>query len=402
MRNLVSQKWIFIVIAGMLLILAACTGPAGQTPAPATATAAPEVTPEPEDPPSTKTVGIMKNGRGVACTQSKTLTAEHLKFLKDNGITFVKVHVPYPLDAQGNPANNYVAIKKLVRDIVAAGLEPVCQSFTPGGNAYNSSTGKIEWISYLPNVFEGYDDEYFYKVLSAGTKYIAKDLKDYCNYWIVSNEPNLSVYTGPMTTAQIVRFIDTCAKGLKEGNPDAQCGVNIFGAANLNESMRLTGKLYGEDSSLDWLGLDSYFGTLVPGAPEDWDDYIETFYNIANKPILITEFSYSSYQFDPSLVHNDRGLSYNSPVCRDKKFSFEWTGHERNEETQAEYAKTCLELFAKHPEVMGCCWFSNIDKDGPCWECGDPGCPMESSWGLTHSDGTAKPVLQVFAEFAGK
>ena len=351
---------------------------------------------EPEGP-----ADMMKNGRGIACTEIQTLTEESLRTLKDNGITFVKIHIPYPYDSAGNLANNYLSAKKTVRMISECGLEPVCQSFTPGGNAYNSGTGQIEWISYLPNVFEDYDDDYFYKVLLSGSEYIAKDLKKYCNCWIVSNEPNLSVFTGPMTTTQIVKYINTCAEGIKNGNSDAYCGVNIFGSANMSESMHLVQKLYDSETNLDWLGLDSYFGTLVAGSPEDWEDYIDTFYNIAHVPIIVTEFSYSSYIYDSSLVPDPSlGLRYNSPVCRDKKFSFEWQGHERGEEAQAEYARICLEIFEKHEEVIGYCWFSNMDKDGPCWECGDPGCPMESSWGLLHSDGTPKPVLNVFKDFA--
>ena len=157
--------------------------------------------------------------------------------------------------------------------------------------------------------------------------------------------------------------------------------------------------LYGEKSNLDYLGLDSYFGTLVEGGAEDWEDYISTYYDLTNVPIMITEFSYSSYVWDETKRANDsQGLAYNSPVCRNKRFSYEWTGHERTEQTQAEYAQICIDIFKSHPEVIGWCWFSNVDKDGPCWECGDTYCPMESSWGLLHSDGSKKPVLDVIGQ----
>ncbi len=356
-----------------------------------------------QDPgPTEETPGgvtMMRNGNGVAVTELNTLSEETLSTLKASGITFVKVHVPYPFDAGGKPNNSYIAAKRAVKLIYDCGLEPLCQSFTPGGNAYNAATGQVEWMSYLPGVFENYDDPYFYRMLTQACEYIGKDLKDYCNAWLISNEPNLAVFTGPMTVEQICNYISTCAQGIKAGNPNAYCGVNIFGAADKAKAMRLIPKLYGEDSTLDYLGLDSYFGTLVAGGAESWEDYIDTYYNMANVPIMITEFSYSSYVYNEEHRKNDStGLAYNSPVCRDKQFSFQWEGHERNEQTQLEYAKKCLEIFKNHEEVIGWCWFSNIDKDGACWECGDPYCPMESSWGLLRSDGAAKPVLGAFSE----
>lgn len=362
--------------------------------------------PQPSDPtpagptdPAPEGIIMMQNGHGVAVTELETLTEESLNTLKEAGITFVKVHIPFPFDAAGNPSNGYMVAKRAVKLIAQCGLEPVLQSFTPGGNAYNAATGKVEWMSYLPNVFDDYNDEYFYKLIAQGCEYIGKDLAEYGNCWIISNEPNITAFTGPMTNEQICKYILTCAEAIEKGNPKAYCGVNMFGSADKAKAMRLLAKLYGEDSCLDYLGLDSYFGTLVGGGAEDWDSYITTYYNVVNVPIMITEFSYSSYVYNEEDRENDSsGLQYNSPVCRDKKFSFEWGDRPRNEQTQLEYAETCIEIFKKHPEVIGWCWFSNIDKDGPCWECGDTHCPMESSWGLLRSDGTEKPVLSVIGQ----
>lgn len=344
-------------------------------------------------------IQMMEQGRGVAVTQLETLTEENLGTLKEAGITFVKVHVPYPYDHTGQMSNGYMTVKRAIKLIKRCGLEPVCQSFTPGGNAFNPATGRIEWMSYLPGVFEDYDDEYFYKMLTQATEFMGKDLAEYTNCWIISNEPNLNTFTGPMTDLQIVNYINTCAEGIKGGNPNSYCGVNLFGAADPVKAKTLIQLLYGADSKLDYLGLDSYFGTLVEGGAESWDAYIDTYYEMAKVPIMITEFSYSSYVYDPAQRANDsKDLTYNQPVCRDKQFLFEWGDHERNQQTQAEYAKLCVETFKDHEEVIGWTWFSNIDKDGACYECGDNYCPMESSWGLLESDGTPKPVLDVIGQ----
>ncbi len=348
-------------------------------------------------------VRMMQNGHGVAVTELGRLTEENLKVLKEAGITFVKIHVPYPFGADGTPSNNYLVAKRAAKLIASCGLEVVCQSFTPGGHAFNASTGQIEWTSYLPAVFDDYDDDYFYKLIRQACRYIGKDMAEYCSCWIISNEPNLNVYTGPMNDTQIAGYINTCAAGIKEGDPKAYCGVNIFAAADAASARRLIPRFYGEGSCLDYLGLDSYFGTLVQGGAETWDAYIDTYYEMTGVPIMITEFSYSSYVYRAEDRKNDsHDLSYNSAVCRDKRFSFEWDKNIRSEKTQAKYATACLEIFEKHPEVIGWCWFSNIDKSGPCWECGDTNCPMESSWGLLRDDGTPKPVLEAIKAFYEK
>ncbi len=380
----IFRRTFSIVLIWMMVALTACSA---------------KETPNPNTTGDEHMIQMMENACGVAVTELDTITEESLKTLKAAGVDFVKVHVPYPLNAAGKVSPGYLEVKRVIKLIKDCGLEPVCQSFTPGGNAYNSATGRVEWVSYLPAVYEDYEDEYFYKMVLQGAEYIGKDLKEYANCWIISNEPNLTVFTGPMSYSQITRYISTSAEGIKKQNPNAYCGVNIFGAADKNRAMAMLPELYGEDSHLDYLGLDSYFGTLVQGGAEDWDGYIDTYYEMVHVPIMITEFSYSSYVYEEGQRENDsQGLQYNSPVCRDKKFSFEWEGHARNEQTQAEYAQACLNIFKEHKEVIGWCWFSNIDKEGPCWECGDTNCPMESSWGLLRADGTAKPVLDIIGQ----
>ncbi|MBQ6540456.1 MAG: hypothetical protein IJL71_05475, partial [Oscillospiraceae bacterium] len=342
-------------------------------------------------------VGITKGIKGAAATMTGTLLPGNLNTLKAGGINAIKIHIPYPFDAEGRITSEYIMARNAVINVKNSGLEPICQSFTPGGNAYDAEADDVVWNSYIPGDFTEYGDDY-YNAVAAGCRHIASELAPYCSCWMVSNEPNISVYTGPMTDEEIIRYINTSAIALKQGAPGISCGINVFGPADHEKAQMLVQALYTRDSALDWLGLDSYFGTLVQGTPYDWENYINAYFSLVHVPIMITEFSYSSYVYDASLVNTDGHKHYNSPVCRDKQFSYEWTGRARTEETQAEYARVCLEIFDRHPEVIGCCWFSNIDKNGPCWECGEAGCPMESSWGLLHSDGTAKPVLGVFAE----
>ena len=50
---------------------------------------------------------------GVACNDISVLSEESLMLLRDAGITFVKLHVPYPFEADGVTLNaNYLALKQ--------------------------------------------------------------------------------------------------------------------------------------------------------------------------------------------------------------------------------------------------------------------------------------------------
>ena len=337
---------------------------------------------------------------GVACNDISVLSEESLMLLRDAGITFVKLHVPYPFEADGVTLNaNYLALKRAMKMIHEAGLKVLAQSFTPGGTRYDATAGAVGWVSNLPNVFDGYEDPYFYKITETGTAYIAEDLKEYTNWWLVSNEPDVNVFTGPMTSEQIGDYLKAGARGLKKGNPQAKTGVNMMVSINPLYSLQLTSRIFDDQELFDFMGLDSYFGTLMAGSPESWNAYIEQFYQATGKPIVITEWAYSSAVYDPSRAPASTGLSYNSPVCRDKAFSFEWEGHARSRETQAAYVEACLSIFQNNPHIIGSFWFCINDYDGPCWECGDLFCPMNSEWGLLTADNQPKPAYEAFRKY---
>ncbi len=349
--------------------------------------------------PDSRKYDLMNDGMGITCNDISSLTNEVLDALKKAGFEYIKIHVPYPFEANGSTiTTNYLHAKLAMKKIKEHGMAVLAQSFTPGGNRYDSKTGTIGWFSNLPDVYSSFDDPYFYKIARAGCEYISRDLKDYATHWLVTNEPDINVFTGSMTIDQISAYILACAEGLDSGNPGVKTGVNLFVSVNPSYSLQIVKNIYKTGTPLDFLGLDSYFGTLVEGSPESWSNYIDQFYAASGAPILITEWAYSSAVYDPSLVKANSGLKYNSDVCRNKKFSFEWAGHERNKETQAEYVTACMKIFSEHPAVIGSFWFCIQDFDGPCWECGEIKCPMNSEWGMLRSDNTAKPALDAYVK----
>lgn len=325
----------------------------------------------------------INNAHGVTVNDLAGVTEETIKLLKENGITFVRIPFMYPYQADGvslTPA--YIRSKKAAEMFNEAGITVMGQTFWPGGMGYNAAKGGVVWNSNIPEVYTDFDDPYFYTISKNAVKYMSEDLKNLVDIWLISNEPDIRTYTGAMTPQQICDFLIECAEGVKQGNPDAKCGINFLGKVNTSYSLSFVEALYGEGSFFDWIGLDGYYGTLQEGGPETWDDYINEFHNAApDFPVIITEWSYSSATKDPK-----------------KTCKYAWNGHERGPETQADYVKACMEIFSKHPEVKGTLWYALCDQSGVCWECGDPECNLYSSWGLIDTENKAKPSVKAFGE----
>ncbi len=341
--------------------------------------------PDASEPDNTPIVIDMENEVGVTVNFPERVTDENIEELKKNGITYVRLFFYYPFNSDGStPSLSYITAKKSAKRFHDAGFKIMAQSFWPGGRGYDAQTNSVRWISNLPEVYEDFDDEYFYKIAQTATKYMAKDLAEICDTWLISNEIDISTYTGTMTVDQIVRYVKACTEGVREGNPNASCGVNMLVEVSEARSRQLVDALYGEEPVLDWLGLDGYYATLQAGGPERWEYYINTFYEAAKVPIVITEWSYSSAESDPL------------GTCK-----FQWEGHgNRGAEVQAEYVAACMDIFVQHPEVIGTFWYALHDQDEVCWECGNPECNLYSSWGLLHVDGSPKPSLEAMGEAA--
>ncbi len=363
-----------VLLLMCVLLLTGCSNAAVPT--------EPSVEPtEPTEP--AKTVVALNRDVGVTVNLSQKIDEKTVKLLKDSGVTCTRVFFPYPFEADGVTLTpGYIAARRAAQLCHDGGLKVMAQTIWPGEMLYNAASGQIEWTSYYPKVFKDYDDLYFYKMVRQAWKYAAEDLKDICDTWLVSNEPDLAHYTGPMTTAQIVSMIKTAAKGIKEGNPKASCGINLMGIWD-QRSLELMDELYGADSVLDWLGLDGYYGTLGAGAPENWHSHIDFAHERTGAPIVIAEFGYSSALIDET-----------------NAFPHEWEGHTRGPEAQKEYITACLEVFSQHPEVICALWYSLNDENTVCQECGDPACQKYRSWGLLNNDCTPKPSLEGLTEGA--
>ncbi len=325
-------------------------------------------------------------GFGFTEGNSANLTDEIIRKFYDAGIKTVRIVFLYPFsDVEGTTlSQNFSKARALAIKLYNSGFTVLGQTFWPGGWGANASTGEREWLNItgIPKALSDYSGDLYYEKMEDACYYMAKSLRKYVSYWLVSNEPNVSVYTGPMTDAQIIRFIRSCTEGLKAGNPNAKCGVNLLSRVDQARFNFYLRQLYGKNGFLDWVGLDGYFGSLQAGGPETWNSVITDCLKIITVPIIITEWSYPSPETDPL-----------------NTFPNQWDGHERGVESQAEYVAECISIFASYPEVIGAFWYQMADAHtGVCWECGQADCRLYSDWGLLYTDKTEKPAFFALSE----
>lgn len=325
-------------------------------------------------------VNMVDIGHGVTVSEMRhlvMLTDERIEEMKRAGVTCVRVFFTYPYqntDGRNVPTSACNITVNTAKKLKAAGMTVVAQTFWPGGETVDTQ-GNVGWVPIIPPVYESFDDKYFTKATQTGVKYIAEQLKDVADMWIVSNEPDVTVFTGAMTEEQIINYIKTSTAALREAGVTAPIGINL-GVVQSARSRNLIQALYLDERVLDYLGIDAYFGTLTPGDVTDWRGLLNDIsLEYPGLPLIIAEYSYSTAGAIGKNNHTNA-----------------WTGV-YTPEAQAEYRAECLKIFAEFDNVHGDLWYGMFDSDGVCWQCGDPACRMYSSWGLYTVGGVAKPAL---------
>ncbi len=346
------------------------------------------------------------------------------------GIEWVRWDVPYPFEADGTPAKELTAYKNRSRMFKNAGIRTVA-------------------ISPYPNEFikRGIDVTTSEGLEKAGDicGKMAEYLKDVVDCWQVTNEL-MNGFRAPLTMGEIMPYVAACAKGIRKYVPDVCIGQNScppwdpVGCENFDTLQELTGKDF-----FDYLGFDIYFGSWMPGGPNDYEFWIQKLYDYAKMPLILMEFGFSSkgnfyrkekwnkllnkYGFadeDEMLANPDRfikvvldELSPNlakkarliAPGERSaylkgayvhllKCWPAETGDLPHSEEGQAQFFKETLPAFQKNPALGGAMIYCNVDAE-KCFDCGHSDCPIETGWGILQSDLTKKKAYYAIKDIWG-
>jgi hypothetical protein len=76
--------------------------------------------------------------------------------------------------------------------------------------------------------------------------------------------------------------------------------------------------------------------------------------------------------------------------CKAGKWRFSSRGRGHTPEAQAKFIEESFEVFARKPFVIGATYYRWTDQ-AVCWQCKQPGCPVETAWGLLDLNRQPKP-----------
>ena len=325
-------------------------------------------------------------------------TTGEYDMVKELGVEWMRLGIPFPWTDRmfGTLSDAYIREREEIRRVHAAGFQVMPATPGMGGFTFDPEKNATVWKESYPEFVGPRGSGEFYDNVRQTMKFICEDLGDAAGiYWQCMNEPDIPIFSNDYSHDIIAGTAWATAEGIRQGNPDARCGINIAGYSE--NALRVLDRIYTPGHPFFYIGVDQYFGSWQPGDVDNWNFVIDALYERYNLPVLANEWGYSSggeYQaepVDPALL--PPGLP---DVCYAKKWFNQVPGG-HTPEVQADYFRRGLKLFAEHPNCIGSFMFCWRDA-WHCYHCGADDCPAEDFWGLVTTDCRPKPAYYAVKE----
>ncbi len=330
--------------------------------------------------------------------------------LHDLGLGWTRLDVPYPTE------DRYAPFLRMIADYYEHGIRAVLISPYPS--------------AFIRDNIDPTSPQGLREVEKICEK-MAADFAPYQPCWQATNEMHMAHFRVPLTETQAVDFLISSIKGLRRGDPDAAVGHNSVEDAWLENAKRIERAVGGSD----YIGLDLYAGTWVPGDENTYIEAIDNLYAALKRPVILMEFGFASVgdcmKEDKSdideflrewgfpggradipdnlerviekLPPKLRNIVYNAAPA-ERLFTVQqeffthilkkWPcpgGLPHTEEGQAEFYAGLLPKLLAHPHLGGAMLYCMQDYKR-CFLCGEADCPLEIAWGLLRTDGSKKPA----------
>ena len=318
--------------------------------------------------------------------------------VRDLGLKWIRLGICFPWKDQmyGTLCTEYLEAKEKFRQAKEHGILVMPSTPGLGSYRYDEKEGRTRWHDSFPAFVGEKGTEEFYRNVSETTRFMCEDLGDLAgDLWQCMNEIDIPTFSGDYSDMVAADTARASAAGIVAANPAARCGINLSRCWDVGLAM--ADKVYRPGHCFSYIGDDQYFGSWQGRTVEAWNDVIDTLYERYRLPVLANEWGYSSggtlvkKDLDPSEI--PVGLPETCYVTG--WFHEVYGGH--NQETQAEYLRRGLEIFAKHPHALGSFLFCWRDARH-CYHCGREACPSECMWGLIDKDENPKKAFYAVKE----
>jgi hypothetical protein len=316
--------------------------------------------------------------------------------LQQAGIQWIRVNFPFPyLQQFGGELNpEYVRAREEAQRWAARGFQIMGTTPLIGIGTYQPTpTGGLEmvWNDWLPAAMGRPNSEQLLRDYRAVCAFLADDLKSEVHAWQVGNEMNQVQFAGPQKPRAACDLLIQGGLGLKDADPGAIVGWNSCLPVM---SYYFYGRLHTHPlNPFDYVGIDAYYGTWDPGAPQDWEGKIVELYELTGARVLVNEWGYASR----GALQSAEELRQDAPNCTFKKWRYAWDGG-HSPQAQAEFVALALAAMQRQRHLLMGQFFYRWEDQATCWQCGEPDCPVETAWGLVDVNNQPKPAFYAFRD----
>lgn len=144
--------------------------------------------------------------------------------IKKAGVEWLRFGFPLPSPTEDARSEQRLQERLTkARKLKDVGFQLLGSSPGPGSMRYDRTTGTTRWHSSVPDSAGPVGSAEYFDSVRAACKRLAAATGELVGLWQVANEPDISIFRGPLSAEQMLRFLREAARGIKEGNPAQPC-----------------------------------------------------------------------------------------------------------------------------------------------------------------------------------